>query len=210
MKLIIATPSPFARKVRVALREKKINFNEIIDVPWNTNTITVTHNPLGKIPILLLKDKEPLFDSKVIIQYLDNYKPKPIFYPKNSNENVSARLIETLADGICDAIVLVFLENSRQNTLRSLKWIERQERKIFEGVNYLSNYLENREYFVGNYFNIADVCVISCLEYIDLRFSKFNWRSEYSNLTKYWKFHKDRKSFQETKPVAQTIEPLTN
>ena len=210
MKLIIATPSPFARKVRVALREKKINFNEIIDVPWNTNTITITHNPLGKIPILLLKDKEPLFDSKVIIQYLDHYKPKPIFYPKNLGENVSARLIETVADGICDAIVLVFLENSRQESLRSLKWIKRQERKIFAGVNYLSNYLENREYFIGNYFNIADVCGISCLEYIDLRFSKFNWRSEYPNLTKYWKFHKERKSFQETKPVAQTIEPLTN
>ena len=70
MKLIIATPSPFARKVRVALREKKINFNEIIDVPWNTNTVTIEHNPLGKIPILLIKDKEPLFDSKVIIQIL--------------------------------------------------------------------------------------------------------------------------------------------
>ena len=63
---------------------------------------------------------------------------------------------------------------------------------------------------MGNYFNIADVCVISCLKYIDLRFSKFNWRSEYLNLTKYWRFHKDRKSFQEIKPVVQTIEPLKN
>ncbi len=210
MKLIIATPSPFARKVRVALREKKINFNEIIDVPWNTNTITIAHNPLGKIPILLLKNKKPLFDSKVIIQYLDHYKPKPIFYPKNLSENVSARLIETLADGICDAIVLVFLENSRNESLRSLKWIKRQEKKIFEGINYLANHLENKEYLVGNYFNIADVCAISCLEYIDLRFTKFNWKSEYPNLEKYWKFHKDRKSFQETRPIAQIIEPLDN
>ena len=89
MKLIIASPSPYARKVRVILREKKINCEEIIDVPWNTNTLTHGLNPLGKIPILLRDDHDPLFDSKVIIQYLDEYKPKPLFYPSNSEENIS-------------------------------------------------------------------------------------------------------------------------
>ena len=68
MKVIIATPSPYARKVRVILREKKINFEEIIDNPWNKDTQTINLNPLGKIPILLA-EHEPLFDSKVIIQY---------------------------------------------------------------------------------------------------------------------------------------------
>ena len=84
MKVIIATPSPYARKVRVILREKHINFEEIIDVPWNSDTLTVDFNPLGKIPILLNDKHEPLFDSKVISQYLDHYKPKSRFYPKKS------------------------------------------------------------------------------------------------------------------------------
>ena len=75
MKIIIANPSPYARKARVALHEKEIVFEEIIDVPWNTNTLTKGINPLGKIPILLNGNHEPLFDNKVIIQYLDNYKP---------------------------------------------------------------------------------------------------------------------------------------
>ena len=208
MKIIIANPSPYARKARVALREKKIVFEEIIDIPWNTNTLTKGINPLGKIPILLNGNHEPLFDSKVIIQFLDHYKPQPLLYPKNPKDNISARLIETVADGICDAIVLVFLENSRKETLKSKDWIKRQEKKIFEGVKYLSNYLEGENYFVGNHFNIADICGFSCLEYMDLRFPKFKWRNDYQNLEKYWIFHRDRQSFQETKPIAQIIQPL--
>ena len=208
MKIIIATPSPYARKVRVVLREKKINFEEIIDIPWNADTLTISLNPLGKVPILLRSMQEPLFDSKVIVQYLDYYKPQPLFYPKNSEENISAKLIETIADGICDAVVLIFLENSRKDTLRSKNWIKRQEEKIFEGVKYLSNDLDEKRYFVGNYFNIADVCVFSCLEYLDLRFPKLKWRNKYPNLKRYWAIHKDRQSFKETIPLAQIIESL--
>ena len=208
MKIIIATPSPYARKVRIVLREKKISFEEVVDVPWNADTVTNGLNPLGKIPILFHAKLEPLFDSKVIIQYLDFYEPKPLFYPKNSEENISARLIETVADGICDAVVLIFLENSRKETLRSKNWIKRQEEKVFEGVKYLSNHLEEKKYFVGNYFNIADVCGFSCLEYLDLRFPKLKWRDQYPNLKTYWDLHKDRQSFQETMPKAQIIDPL--
>jgi len=144
MKLIIATPSPYARKVRVILREKNIDFEEIIDVPWNTDTLTLGVNPLGKIPILLRDGHEPLFDSKVIVQYLDGYKPKPLFYPNDYSENISARLVETVSDGICDSIVLIFLENSRKEILRSKTWIKRQEKKIFEGVQYLSKNLDKK------------------------------------------------------------------
>ena len=210
MKIIIATPSPYARKIRVILREKDIDFEEIIDVPWNTDTLTVGINPLGKVPILLSDAHEPLFDSKLIAQYLDDYKPKPLFYPKNSRENISARLVETVADGICDSIVLIFLENSRKETLRSKNWIKLQEKKIFEGVKYLSNNLGEKKYFVGNHFNIADVSGFTCLEYLDLRFPKFKWRDQYPNLETYWNIHQDRESFKETRPIAQVIEPLND
>ena len=56
MKIIIATLSPYARKARVALREKKIDFEEVIDILWNVNTLTKGINPLGKIPVLLHDD----------------------------------------------------------------------------------------------------------------------------------------------------------
>lgn len=210
MKLIIATPSPYARKIRVIMREKKIKFEEIIDVPWNTNNLTHGLNPLGKIPILLREDHEPLFDSKVIAQYLDNFKPNPLFYPTNLEENTYAKLLETVADGICDSIVLIFLENSRKETLRSKTWINRQERKIVEGIKFLANNLQEKKYFVGNFFSIADISVFTCLEYLDLRFPKFRWRDKYQNLFSYWEIQQNRQSFLETKPVAQIIEPLDN
>ena len=210
MKLIIATPSPYARKIRVIMREKKIKFEEIIDVPWNTNTLTHGLNPLGKIPILLREDHEPLFDSKVIAEYLDNFKPNPLFYPTNLEENTYAKLLETVADGICDSIVLIFLENSRKETLKSKTWVERQEKKICEGVKFLSNNLKEKNFLVGNFFSIADISVFTCLEYMDLRFPKFKWRDKYQNLVSYWEIHQNRQSFIETKPVAQIIEPLDN
>jgi glutathione S-transferase len=190
MKIIIATPSPYARKARVALREKDIDFEEIIDVPWNTDTLTQGINPLGKVPVLLHENNEPLFDSRLIVQYLDSFEPKPLLYPEDPEDNFSARLVETVADGVCDAIV------------------KRQEKKIYEGTKYLSNHLEEKKYFVGDHFNIADICGFSCLEYLDLRFPKFQWRSEYQNLENYWKIHKDRPSFKVTSPTAQIIEPL--
>ena len=146
--------------------------------------------PLGKIPILINDNLEPLFDSKVIAQYLDYYKSKPLFYPKDLKENISARLIETVADGICDAVVLIFLENSRTVALRSKTWIRRQEKKIFEGVEYLSQHLDEKMYFVGNHFNIADVSGFSCLEYLDLRFPQFKCRNKYKNLLKFWTYIK--------------------
>ena len=206
MKLIIATPSPYARKIRVIMREKKIKFEEIIDVPWNTNTLTHGLNPLGKIPILLREDHEPLFDSKVIAEYLDNFKPNPLFYPTNLEENTYAKLLETVADGICDSIVLIFLENSRKETLKSKTWVERQEKKICEGVKFLSNNLKEKNFLVGNFFSIADISVFTCLEYMDLRFPKFKWRDKYQNLVSYWEIHQNRQSFIETKLVAQIIE----
>ena len=208
MKLIIATPCPFARKARVALREKNIDFEEIIDVPWNKNTLTKGINPLGKVPILLHKNNKPLFDSRVIVQYLDKFKPHPLMYPENHEDNISAKLVETVADGVCDAIVLIFLENARKKSLMSKHWIERQENKIFEGVNYLSEVLQDNGYFVGDKFNISDVSSFACLDYVDLRFPKLKWRNQYKNLKKFWDVNKDRKSFKETKPIVQTIDPI--
>ena len=210
MKLVIATPSPFARKIRVIMREKKIKFEEIIDVPWNADTLTLGLNPLGKIPILVREGQDPLFDSKVIAEYLDNFKPNPLFYPTNLEEKTYAKLLETVADGICDSIVLIFLENSRKETLISKTWIKRQEKKICEGVKYLSNNLKEKKFFVGNFFSIADISVFTCLEYLDLRFPKLKWRDKYPNLVSYWGTHQNRKSFLETKPIAQIIEPLDN
>ena len=208
--MIIATPSPYERKVCVVLREKNVEFKEIVDVPLNRDTLTKILNPLGKIPILIEDGKEPLFDSKVIIQYLDNLVPNPLFYPESPIENVSAKLVEAAADGVSDALVLICLENVRQEKLRSSDWIDRQATKIYQVARYLSDYLGTKQFYVGDHFTIADVSAFSCLEYLDLRFPKFNWKIKHPNLKNYWDIHKNRQSYLETKPEAQTIETMEN
>ena len=176
MKLIIATPSPYARKVRVSLQEKKIDHEVIIDVPWNKNTLTKDKNPLGKVPILITKEKQHIFDSKVIIRYLDQIVTNPKLYPSDHKNELSTLTIEAIADGICDAVVLIRLENVRVNNLISKQWIERQEEKIFNGLKYLSKDLGSKNYFVDDYFNIADISAFTSLEYLDIRFKELDWR----------------------------------
>ena len=111
-------------------------------IPWNKNTIITGINPLGKILILLLKNHKSIFDIKVVNQYLDYLKPNPPLNPSTFKLNVSARLLETVSDGVCDSIILVFLENSRNKNLRSKNWINWQEEKIYVGITYLSNRLK--------------------------------------------------------------------
>ena len=168
MKLIIAAPSPYARKVRVSLQEKKIDHEIVVDVPWNKNTLTKNKNPLGKVPILITRDNQHIFDSKVIIRYLDQIVPNPKLYPSDPKNELSTLTIETIADGICDAVVLIRLEYVRVDNLISKQWIERQEEKIFNGLKYLSKNLGSKNYFVENYFNIADISAFTSLEYVDI------------------------------------------
>ena len=129
---------------------------------------------------------------KVITQYLDFMNQNLFFYPENFREKTSASLVETVSDRICDAIVLLFLENSIKETLRIKNCIKRQEKK----------------YFVGNHFNIADESGFTCLEYLDLRFQKFKWRYLYHNLGEYLNIHLDIQSFKEAKAIAQIINSL--
>ena len=142
----------------------------------------------------------------MIAQYLDNFKPNPLFYPTNLEENTYAKLLETVADGICDSIVLIFLENSRKEALRSKTWVKRQEKKSVKELNFFQ-IISKKKIFCRKFFSIADISVFTCLEYLDLRFPKFKWRDKYQNLVSFWEI-KNRQSFVETKPVAQIIESL--
>ena len=128
MKLIIATPSPYARKARIALHEKALAFEEIIDVPWNTDTQTPDHNPLGKVPVLILDDGKTIFDSSVIVEYLDTLDAAPQLIPSDPASRVEVKQIEVLADGICDAVVLSVLEGMRPQAKQSSDWLARQRR----------------------------------------------------------------------------------
>ncbi|MGA7178067.1 MAG: glutathione S-transferase [Thiobacillaceae bacterium] len=202
MKLISSPTTPFGRKVRIVLLEKRIPFELELDVPWSADTKVGQFNPLGKVPILVLKDGETLYDSRVIVEYLEHVSPVGHLLPQEAESRIAVRKIEALADGMTDAAALIFLEDKRPEDQRSKEWIARQETKIFRALEELSEELGEHVYFVDGKFSLADIAAGCALGYLDFRFSHIDWRSAHPNLARFATKMAERKSFQETVPVA--------
>jgi len=202
MKLISSPTTPFGRKVRIVLLEKKIPFELILDVPWNADTQVGNFNPLGKVPVLVLKDGETLFDSRVIVEYLEHVSPVGQLIPADAGSRIETRKIEALADGITDAAALIFLEYKRPEEQRSQDWMLRQQTKVFKGLEALAEALGERVNFIGNKLSLADIAAGCCLGYLDFRFPDIKWREAHPNLAAFYEKLGSRASFKETVPVA--------
>ena len=113
MKLIASLTSPFARKTRIVLAEKRIDYDLTVDVPWNADTQVPEYNPLGKIPVLVMDDGSTLYDSRVIVEYVDTLSPVSRLIPDGNREKIQVKRWEALADGVCDAAATIFLEKKR-------------------------------------------------------------------------------------------------
>lgn len=202
MKLISSPTTPFGRKVRIVLLEKKIPFELMMDIPWNADTQVGNYNPLGKVPVLVLKDGEALYDSRVIVEYLEHVSPVGNLIPSDPNLRIHTRKIEALADGITDAAALIFLEYKRPESQRSQDWLLRQQTKVFKGLEALAEALGESQYFMGNKLSLADIAAGCCLGYLDFRFHDIKWREAHPNLAAFNEKISSRASFKETMPVA--------
>ncbi|KAH7036333.1 glutathione S-transferase domain-containing protein [Macrophomina phaseolina] len=224
-RLISATPSPYARKVRIALIEKDIPFELITEVPWNSTTQTPRHNPLETLPVLLIPKPDDgtstaaesyadaIFESHHILTYLELKHPSsaaPLLPPAH---DADARLLalktQVVADGICDACVLLFFE--RQRTSPSAAWTARQERKVDGGLAWLARLVDERvgpdsmAFLVGGTFGIADIAVGTVCGYLDCRWPELGWRARWAGLARCVDWLAERESFRRTVPVAQAI-----
>ncbi len=204
-KLISATPSPYARKVRIALLEKGIPFELVTEVPWDHTTTVPQHNPLEKLPVLICGDGSSIYESSYILEWLEVKFPTPPIYPTDPIERLRARRLEVLADGVCDAVVLTFFEKMRGADQSSAEWLSRQRRKIEGGVGAIAELIGSKEYAVGNEFGLGDIAAATLLAYLDVRLSEFKWRTQYPKLAAYSDRMEGRASFAETRPVPQTI-----
>jgi len=205
MKLLSATPSPYARKVRIALIEKGISFELMTELPWNPGSAAPNFNPLGKIPVLVLDDGRVVHDSKVIVEYLETLGRPPQLLPSDPSLRLAHKQIEATADGVCDAVVLIVLERSRAPALQSSDWIGRQLRKVEAGTGALEAELGARQWFVGSALGLADIAVGCVLGYLDLRLPEFDWRSRHANLVAFSERMFSRPSFAATVPETQEI-----
>lgn len=200
MKLIASLTSPFARKVRVVLQEKRIECTLTIDIPWNAASDVPNYNPLGKVPVLVLDDGSTLFDSRVIVEYLDHISPFATLIPANHRQATQVKRWEALADGISDAAATVFLERKRPAAQQSPEWIARQLGKIDAGLAVMAKDLGERPWCSGEAFTLADIAVGVCLGYLSFRFAEIGWREQYPNLGRLADKLAQRPAFADTLP----------
>jgi glutathione S-transferase len=200
MKLLGAHPSPFTRKVRIVLAEKKIDYDFVIASPQAEGSPVPTHNPLGKVPVLVLEDENAVYDSRVIVEFLDNVSPISRLIPPGNRERIEVRRWEALADGVVDAAVLVRYENQRKAGERSAAWIERQMGKMRAGIATMERELGDKSFCAGNSYTLADIAVGVCLGYLDFRFPQLGWRDTHPNLVRLEAKLAERQSFIDTVP----------
>ena len=200
LKLIATLTSPYARKVRIALAEKKIEYALVEDSPWVPGNAVAEVNPLGKIPVLLLDDGTRVFDSRVIVEYLDAMSPVSRLIPEPSRQRIAVKRWEALADGICDAAAAIFLERKRPERQQSKEWIARQRAKIDRGIVELAQDLGERPWCNGEAYSLADIATGCALGYLDLRFPEIDWRGAHPNLVALAEKLAGRPSFADTTP----------
>jgi glutathione S-transferase len=201
MKLIGSLSSPYVRKVRIVMAEKKLDYKLELCDPWNTETVK-SSNPLGKVPCLVMDGGEAIFDSRVIALYVDTLSPVGKLIPERGRERIEVHTWEALADGLLDASVSARLEQTwpHRGDLRSDAWIERQMGKINASLRAISQGLGEKPWCAGIHFTLADIAVGCALGYLDFRFPDIDWRSPYPNLKRLQDKLLARQSFIDTMP----------
>lgn len=203
MKLIGSLTSPYVRKVRVVMAEKKLDYQFITEDVWVANTTIAASNPLGKVPCLVLEGGEAVFDSRVIVEYLDTLSPVGKLIPPSGRERAEVKTWEALADGVMDAAILARLEatwTGRTEAQRCPAWIDRQIDKVNAALKAMSEGLGDKPFCSGNHFSLSDVAVGCALGYMGFRFPQIEWRTTYPNLARLADKLALRQSFLDTRP----------
>lgn len=203
--LLSATPSPYARKVRIQLAEKCIPFELVTEVPWNTDSNTPRYNPLEKLPVLICADGTTVYESRFINEWIEMKHPDPPLVPKEADDILAVKRFEVLADGIVDACVLIFFERSRGPDRSSPEWTARQQRKADGGLRELSNLLGKHQFCLGDFFTMADIAVGSALGWLKVRMPDLPWQERHPNLAALSGRLEQRPSFRDTVPYPQVI-----
>jgi len=204
MKLIGSLTSPYVRKVRIVLAEKKLDYQLVLEDVWGNDAI-LESNPLGKVPCLVMEGAEAVFDSRVIVEYVDTLSPVQRLIPQNGRERVEVRTWEALADGLLDASLLARLEKTwpgRTDAQRCDAWIERQMSRVQAALQAMSRGLGKKNFCVGTgiHFTLADIAVGCALGYLNFRFPDLGWQTRYPDLEQFYKRVSARQSFIDTAP----------
>ena len=194
MKLLSFPTSPFARKVRIAAIEVGLADRlEIVDAnPLADDGVVAGHNPLGKIPALILADRT-LVDSALICAYLDSIHDGPKLHPDG---DWGALQLQALGDGMMDATVLRRLETLRPEPLRSAHWIARYEAAVHRTLSELATHVSA----LPDTVSIGSISVGCALWYLDRRYTELSWRDREPNLAAWFELWNARPAAVATTP----------
>jgi glutathione S-transferase len=201
MKLIGAISSPYVRKVRVVMAEKKLDYQLVLENVWSADSTIAQSNPLGKVPCLVMEGGEALFDSRVIVEYLDTLSPVGKLIAPLGRERAEVKTWEALADGVLDALILARLESQwpeRKASERSQAWIDRQIDKTHASLKAMSLGLGDKPFCAGIHLSLADIAVGCALGYLSFRFGSIDGHTPYPNLARLYDKLMQRPSFLET------------
>ncbi|OYQ34940.1 glutathione S-transferase [Niveispirillum lacus] len=203
MKLRYSQTSPFVRKVLMAAHEVGVA-NRIELSPtdvWSPDSPIVRENPLSKIPTLLTDDGMVLFDSPVIMEYLDSLHDGRKLIPAAGPARWLALRQQAIGDGICDAAVLRRMEELRPATLRSAEWDSRQRAAIFRAFDRLE--IDAGDLPDPEQQTVGGLAILSAMGYMDFRFAREPWRTGRSALARWFDNAARRASFEATLPPRE-------
>ncbi|MBL8510773.1 MAG: glutathione S-transferase N-terminal domain-containing protein [Betaproteobacteria bacterium] len=201
MKLLASRTSPYARKVRIVMAEKRIDYDFVEENAWNADTSVTLYNPLTKVPVLVLDDGTSLYDSRVITEYLDGVTPVSRLIPEGGRERALVKRWEALCDGIADAGIAIFLERKRPESQQSADWMARQRNKVESGIATAVRELGDRKFCHGESLTLGDISLACALLWLAFRLPEIDWRSPANaNLVAWIERLEARPSFAETKP----------
>jgi glutathione S-transferase len=201
MKLIGSTTSPYVRKVRIVMAEKKLDYQFVLEDVWAADTAIAESNPLGKVPCLVMEDGGAVFDSRVIVEYLDTLTPVGRLIPTSGRERAEVKCWEALADGLSDAAILMRIEETQRSVAeRSASWLARQQGKVDCALQAMATGLGDGPWCNGTSYSLADIAVGCSLGWIEFRRPELTWRDDYPNLARLADKLAERASFRETAP----------
>lgn len=199
MKIIGSITSPYARKARIVAQEKKLECDFVLEDVYSPDTIISSLNPLGKIPALVV-DGVAIYDSRVIVEYLDARAPTHRLIPDGNRDRTLVRTLEALADGICDAGIAMLMERKFHPESVSQEFIARQAGKIDQALASMSQHLGKSQWMDHKSFSLADIACGVALGYLEFRFPENSWKPAYPNLADFYARMMDRPSFAVSKP----------
>jgi len=199
MRLFGTPGSPYVRKVRIVLEEKRIPYDYVIQRGSAPGSPVPQFNPLGKIPTLVLDDGRPIYDSPVIVEYLDGLVPEPRLIPDAFDKRIEVKRWEALGDGVAEATVAINHEyREPREKQRAPEWFEKQRQKIDRGLAVMEKDLGAKEFCFGNCFSLADIAAGYALGYLDYGLPEVDWRKAHPALRRLAERLAARKSFSKT------------